>query len=87
MPPPGPGMGTRWREASGRLEKHTIGDKQGNCGQVRDARGEDFVPSLLRGHPQHSPEDLHVGHNNEDKTPKYGKDTKHNKPNFPEIGF
>ena len=51
-------------------------EKQGEHSQVREARGEGFVPSLLRGHPQHSPEDLHIGHNNEDKTPKDSTDTK-----------
>ncbi len=46
--------------------KHGSAEKQGEHGQVREARGEGFVPSLLRGHPQHGPEDLHIGHNNED---------------------
>ena len=49
--------------------KQESADKEGDHEYVREARGEGFVPSLLRGHPQHSPEDLHIGHNNEDKTP------------------
>ena len=54
---------------------------------MREAHGEGFVLSLLRGHPQHGPEDLHIGHNNEDKTPNKDKDTKHNKCNFSEVGI
>ena len=53
-------MGKRWKGASGRIGKHASGDKEGNHSQVREARGESFVPSLLRGHPQHGPEDLHI---------------------------
>ena len=56
--------------------KKACADKQRDHGQVREARGEGFVPSLLRGHPQHGPEDLHIRHNNEDKTPKTCTDTK-----------
>ena len=59
-------------------------DKERDHGQVREARGEGFVPSLLRGHPQHGPEDLHIGEKNESKTPIYGKNTKHYKSSFPE---
>ena len=50
--------------------KHGSADKEGEHNQVREARGEGFVPSLLRGHSQHSPEDLHIGEKNENKTPK-----------------
>ena len=46
--------------ASGRVGKHASGDKEGDHSQVREARGESFVPSLLRGHHQHSPENLHI---------------------------
>jgi len=54
----------------GRLQvgKHASGDKEREHRKVREARGEGFVPSLLRGHPQHGPEDLHTGQHNEDKT-------------------
>ena len=45
-------------------------DKEGDHGQVGEAHGEGFVPSLLRGHHQHGPEDLHIGEKNENKTPK-----------------
>jgi len=48
--------------------QHGSTDKQGDHGQMRNARGEGFVPSLLRGHPQHGPEDLHTGQHNEKKT-------------------
>ena len=60
-----------WGGDGGRLQvgKHGSAEKQGEHSQVREARGEGFVPSLLRGHPQHGPEDLHIGRNNEDKTP------------------
>ena len=54
---------------------------------MREARGEGFVPSLLRGHPQHGPEDLHIREKNESKTPKKDKNTSHDEPNFPEVGF
>ena len=60
-------------------------DKEGDHDQVGEARGEGFVPSLLRGHPQHSPEDLHIGEKNESKTPIYGKNSNHNKCSFPEV--
>ena len=65
--------------------QHGRAEKQGEHSQVREARGEGFVPSLLKGHPQHGPEDLHIGQNNENKAPKHSKDTKHIKPNFPEV--
>ena len=58
-------------------------DKEGNHGQVREARGEGSMPSLLRGHPQHGPEDLHIGHNNEDKTSNTNKGTSTEEPKFP----
>ena len=45
-------------------------DKEGDHGQVREARGNGFVPSLLRGDPQHGPEDLHIGQHNENKSPE-----------------
>ena len=63
-------MGRRWKGASGRVGKHASGDKQGDHSQVREARGEGFVPSLLRGHPQHGPEDLHIEEQNVSKTSK-----------------
>ena len=52
------------------MSKHDSADKKGEHGQVREAGGKGFVPSLLRGDPQHSPEDLHIGENNEHKTAK-----------------
>ena len=60
-----------WGGDRGGLQIRKCGsaDKEGDHSQVREARGEGFVPSLLRGHPQHSPEDLHIGDNNENKTP------------------
>ena len=67
--------------------KHHSAEKQGDHDHVREARGEGFVPALLRGHPQHSPEDLHIREQNESKTPKKHKCTKHNQSKFPEIGF
>ena len=60
-------------------------EKEGDHGQVREARGEGFVPSLLTGHPQHGPEDLHIGHNNENKTSKKYRGTKYNKSKFSEV--
>ena len=61
-----------WGGDRGGLQIRKCGsaDKEEDHSQVREARGEGFVPSLLRGHPQHGPEDLHIGHNNEDKAPK-----------------
>ena len=53
---------------------------------MREARGKGFVLSLLRGHPQHGPEDLHIGEHDESKTPQNQKTTKCEKPNFPEVG-
>ena len=50
--------------------KETSTDKQRDHSQVREACGKGFVLSLLRGHPQHSPEDLHIGEKNENKTPR-----------------
>ena len=50
--------------------KHGSTEKQGDNSQMREARGEGFVPSLLKGHPQHSPEDLHIGEKNKNRTPK-----------------
>ena len=58
-------------------------EKQGDHSQVREARGEGFMPSMLRGHPQHGPEDLHIGEQNESKTAKTKNTTSHKKPNFP----
>ncbi|KAK4806028.1 hypothetical protein QYF61_007005 [Mycteria americana] len=49
---------------------HASTDKQGDHSQVRDACRKSFVPSLLRGDPQHSPEDLHIGQRSENKTNK-----------------
>ena len=59
-----------WGGDGGRLQvgKHGSAEKEGDHGQVREARGKGFVPSLLRGDPQHSPEDLSVGQHNENKT-------------------
>ena len=50
------------------IGNHASAEKQGDNSQVREASGEGFVPSLLRGHPQHGPEDLHTGQHNEKKT-------------------
>ncbi|KAK4806082.1 hypothetical protein QYF61_010291 [Mycteria americana] len=76
----------RWGGDGGGLQvgNHGSADKQGDHSQVRDARGKGFVPSLLRGDPQHSPEDLHIGQHNENKTPKSKDKTGDNRPNFPE---
>ncbi|KAK4805992.1 hypothetical protein QYF61_006969 [Mycteria americana] len=73
--------GDGWRLQVG---KHGSNEKQGEHSQVREARGKGFVLSLLRGDPQHSPEDLHIGQHNENKTPKCKRETKHKKPSFPE---
>ena len=61
-----------WGGDGGRLQvgKHASANKEGDHSQVGEAHGEGFVPSLLRGHPQHSPEDLHIGEKNESKTSK-----------------
>ena len=66
--------------------KNTSDYKQGDHSQVREARGKGFVLSLLRGDPQHSPDDLHIGQHNENKTIEVHKDTNHKYPNFPEEG-
>ena len=52
------------------MGKHGRADEEGDHGQVRETRGKGFVPSLLRGDPQHGPEDLHIGYHNENKTTK-----------------
>ena len=51
-----------WGGDGGRLQvgKHASANKEGDHSQVGEAHGEGFVPSLLRGHPQHGPEDLHI---------------------------
>jgi len=67
--------------------KYASADKQGDHSQVREARRKGFVPSLLRGDPQHSPEDLHIGQHNQNKTPPKYKSTKHDKANFSEAGM
>ncbi|KAK2513240.1 hypothetical protein Q9966_016191 [Columba livia] len=61
-----------WEGDGGGLQvgKHGSADKQGDHGQVREAGGKGFVPSLLRGDPQHGPQDLHIGHHYEHKTAK-----------------
>ena len=69
------------------MGKRGSAEKEGDHGQVREARGKGFVASLLRGDPQHSPEDLHIGQHNETKKPKVHTDTNHNKPHFPEAGI
>jgi len=66
--------------------KHSSDDEKGDHSQVREAHGKGFVPSMLRGDPQHSPEDLHIGHHNENKTSKNQRKTNPKKPNFPEVG-
>ena len=67
--------------------KETSTDKQGDHSQVREARGKGFVPSLIRGHPQHSPEDLHIGqHNESDATRKHKTTEREEKPSFPDVG-
>ncbi|KAK4805356.1 hypothetical protein QYF61_016461 [Mycteria americana] len=40
----------------------------------------------FRGDPQHSPEDLHIGQHNENKTSQNKKSTNHKKPNLAEVG-
>ncbi|KAK4805998.1 hypothetical protein QYF61_006975 [Mycteria americana] len=79
----------RWGGDGGgpQIGKYGSAEKHGDHSQVRDARGKGFVPSLLRGDPQHSPEDLHIGQHNENKTSKNKKSTNHNKANFPEVGI
>ncbi|KAK4806697.1 hypothetical protein QYF61_027698 [Mycteria americana] len=63
----------RWELLHGggglQVGNHGSADKQGDHGQVRKAHGKGFVASLLRGDPQHSPEDLHIGQHDENKTP------------------
>ncbi|KAK4806056.1 hypothetical protein QYF61_007033 [Mycteria americana] len=54
------------------IGKHGSAEKQGDHGQVRRD-------------PQHSPEDLHIGQHDENKTSKNKKSTNHNKANFPEV--
>jgi len=53
---------------------------------VREARGEGFVLSLLGGDPQHSPEDLHIRQNNENKTPQTYNSTNYKNLKFFEEG-
>ncbi|KAK4805602.1 hypothetical protein QYF61_016452 [Mycteria americana] len=62
-----------WGGDGGGLQvgKHGSAEKQGDHGQVR-------------GDPQHSPEDLHIGQHDENKTSQNKKSTNHNKANFPE---
>ena len=69
------------------MSKHDSAEEKGDHGQVREAGGKGFVPSLLRGDPQHSPEDLNIGENNEHKTVKYQTQTNSKKSNFPEVEF
>ena len=52
---------------------------------MREAGRNGFVPSLLRGVPQHGPEDLHIGENNEHKTTKYQTDSNSNEPKFTAV--
>jgi len=52
---------------------------------VREAHGKCFVPSLHRGDPPHSPEELHIGQHNENKTAKRNKCTDVKKPNYPKV--
>jgi len=68
------------------MGKYCSADKQGDHSQVREAHGKGFVPSLLRGDPQHGPEDLDIGEHNENKTAKSYTGTNHNKSNFTEVG-
>ena len=51
-----------WGGGGGGLQvgKDGSADKQADHGQVREARGKGFVPSLLRGDLQHGPEALHT---------------------------
>ena len=69
------------------MGKDASADNKGDHSQVREARGKGFVPSLLRGDPQHGPEDLHIGQHNEHKTPKEKTGTNHKKVNFLEVAF
>ena len=64
--------------------KEASADREGDHGQVREARGKGFVPSLLEGHPQHSPEDLHIGKHDENETSKSQHSTNQKKSRFPE---
>ena len=61
-----------WRRDGGGLQvgKCASADEQRDHSQVREACGKGFVPALLRGHPQHSPEDWHIGQHKENKTPR-----------------
>ncbi|TRZ08826.1 hypothetical protein HGM15179_018283 [Zosterops borbonicus] len=70
-----------------KMSKQGSAEEKGDHGQVREASGKGFVLSLLRGDPQHSPENLHIGKNNEHKPNKYQTGTNSNEPKFPEIGF
>ena len=67
-----------WGRDGGGLQvgKQDSADKQGDHGQVREARGKGFVPARLRGHPQHCPEDLHIGQHNENKATNTKRSTK-----------
>ncbi|KAK4806088.1 hypothetical protein QYF61_010297 [Mycteria americana] len=78
----------RWGGDGGgpQIGKYGSAEKHGDHSQVMEARGKGFVPSLLRGDPQYSPEDLHIGQHDENKTSKNKKSTNHNKANFPEVG-
>lgn len=53
---------------------------------MREACGKGFVPSLLTGHPQHSPEDPHIGEKNENKKKRGLRDNSHSSPYFPQEG-
>jgi len=66
--------------------KEASADREGDHGQVREARGKGFVPSLHGGHPQHSPEDLHVRKHNGNKTPRKQKYAECHKTEIPEVG-
>ena len=59
---------------------HDSADKQGGHSEMREAHGKGFVPSLLRGDPQHSPEDLHIRQHNRNKTSKSKNGTKVRSP-------
>ena len=54
---------------------------------MKEACGKGFVPSLLRGDPQHSPEDLHIGQYNENKTHQNQNSSKHEKFKFPDVAI
>ena len=60
-------------------------DHQGDHGQVREAGGKGFELAPLIGHPQHSPEDLHIGHHNENKTTEEYTKAKTNNRMFPVV--